>query len=289
MTATKNNEVATINYEVNGENVKLSPALVKQYLVNGNGNVSDQEVVMFMQLCRYQKLNPFLNEAYLVKFGNQPASIITSKEAFMKRAENNKHYKGFKAGIVVARGDEMKHIDGAIKMPKDVLIGAWAEVYRDDRDEPIHVEISLDEFSKGQATWKQMPMNMIRKTALVNALREAFPESLGAMYTEDDKQPMREVDAQEVRSDDDKQSTLNDLISDDKTALSKPKKNKTAKNAQGVKSEELDVDKLSEDIDNNKEQETKEVEQDDNTSDSNQPEEEQQGSLFDQIDAINGR
>lgn len=205
-------EVATINYEVNNEEVKLSPAMVRKYLVNGNGKVTDQEVVMFMQLCRYQKLNPFLKEAYLVKFGNQAASIITSKEAFMKRAENNKHYKGFKAGIVVARGEEMKHLDGAIKMPKDELIGAWAEVYRDDRDEPSHVEISLEEFSKGQATWKQMPMNMIRKTALVNALREAFPENLGSLYTEDDKQPIQEVQATEENE---SKPTVDDLLNDE--------------------------------------------------------------------------
>ena len=210
MTNTK--EVATINYEVNNEEVKLSPSMVRKYLVNGNGKVTDQEVVMFMQLCRYQKLNPFLKEAYLVKFGNQAASIITSKEAFMKRAENNKHYKGFKAGIVVARGEEMKHLDGAIKMPKDELIGAWAEVYRDDRDEPSHVEISLEEFSKGQATWKQMPMNMIRKTALVNALREAFPENLGSLYTEDDKQPIQEVQATEET---DSKPTVDDLLNDE--------------------------------------------------------------------------
>ena len=31
-----------------------------------------------------------------------------------------------------------------------------------------------------------MPATMIRTTALVNALREAFPEDLGNMYTEDD-------------------------------------------------------------------------------------------------------
>ncbi|MFA9494242.1 recombinase RecT, partial [Streptococcus sp. E17BB] len=36
------------------------------------------------------------------------------------------------------------------------------------------------------STWNSMPATMIRKTALVNALREAFPEDLGNMYTEDD-------------------------------------------------------------------------------------------------------
>lgn len=181
-----------IEYEVNGEQVKLSGNMVKQFLVSGQGNVSDQEVVMFLQLCRYQHLNPFLNEAYLVKFGSNPAQIIVSKDAFMKRAENNKHYRGFKAGVVVARDEDIKYLPGAIKLPKDVLIGGWAEVKRDDRDEPVRTEISMNEFSKSQATWKSMPMNMIRKTAIVNCLREAFPETLGAMYTEDDKPPVNQ-------------------------------------------------------------------------------------------------
>lgn len=88
--------VNPMQFEVNGEQVKLSGNTVKQYLVRGNGTVSDQEVVMFMQLCKFQKLNPFLNEAYLIKFGSQPAQIIVSKEAFMKRAETHPKYQAFK-------------------------------------------------------------------------------------------------------------------------------------------------------------------------------------------------
>lgn len=265
MTNTK--EVATINYEVNNEEVKLSPTMVRKYLVNGNGKVTDQEVVMFMQLCRYQKLNPFLKEAYLVKFGNQAASIITSKEAFMKRAENNKHYKGFKAGIVVARGEEMKHLDGAIKMPKDELIGAWAEVYRDDRDEPSHVEISLEEFSKGQATWKQMPMNMIRKTALVNALREAFPENLGSLYTEDDKQPVQEIQPEEEQP---KAAKVSDLFDTEDKNEAEP-----IKEAEVSEPQELNVDELMAEMKANN-GDKKEV-----TDNGNEGNESEQESLFD--------
>lgn len=173
-------------FEVNGEPVKLSGNMVKQYLVRGNGEVTDQELVMFINLCKYQKLNPFLNEAYLVKFGSQPAQIITSKEAFMKRAENHPNYEGFEAGIIVERDGDLKEIEGAVKLSNDKLIGGWAKIYRSDRQKPITARISLEEFGKGQATWKQMPLNMIRKSAIVNAQREAFPETLGALYTEDD-------------------------------------------------------------------------------------------------------
>ena len=181
-----------MQFEVNGETVKLSGAMVKDYLVRGNGDVSDQELVMFMNLCKFQKLNPFLNEAYLIKFGSQPAQIIVSKEAFMKRAENHPKYEGFEAGIIVERNDDLVEVEGAVKLSNDKLIGGWAKIYRSDRKKPITTRISLDEFSKGQATWKAMPLNMIRKSAIVNAQREAFPETLGALYTEDDAQTQTE-------------------------------------------------------------------------------------------------
>src|SRR5699024_5659559 len=101
------------------------------------GNVTDQELVMFLNLCKFQKLNPFLNEAYLIKFGKQPAQIITSKEAFMKRAESHPKYEGFEAGIIVERNGEMKELEGAVKLPNDKLIGGWAKVQKSDRKQPI--------------------------------------------------------------------------------------------------------------------------------------------------------
>jgi hypothetical protein len=104
----------------------------------------------------------------------------------MKRAESNEHYAGLEAGIVVEREGQIVNIEGAVKLPTDKLIGGWAKVFRDDRKVPVKVQISYEEFSKGQATWKQMPMNMIRKTAIVNAMREAFPGNLGNMYTEEE-------------------------------------------------------------------------------------------------------
>ena len=103
-----------VEFEVNGNDVKLTGNTVAKYLTRGNGNVSEQEVVMFINLCKFQKLNPFLNEAYLIKFGNQPAQIIVSKEAFMKRAESHPQYDGMEAGIIVERGDEMIEIEGAV-------------------------------------------------------------------------------------------------------------------------------------------------------------------------------
>jgi len=73
-----------------GEEVSLSADIIKRYLVSGDpSKVTDQEVMMFLKLCQYQKLNPFLNEAYLVKFGNEKAQIIVGKDVFMRRLSNS--------------------------------------------------------------------------------------------------------------------------------------------------------------------------------------------------------
>ena len=183
-----NNKNNIIEYESNGEMLKISPEIIREY-ISVDKSVTQQEVFMFMQLCRFQHLNPFLNEAYLVKYNGRPAQIIVSKEAFMKKAENNKNYDGLEAGCIVYRNNELIYTKGAFILPQDQLLGAWADVYRKDRKHPLHVEISVSEFGKVQSTWKTMPANMIRKTAIVNALREAFPQDLGAMYTDDDKNP----------------------------------------------------------------------------------------------------
>lgn len=213
------NQEHSVTFQANGEDVKLAPSTVRNYLVSGDGKVTDQEVVMFINLCKYQHLNPFLNEAYIVKFGSRPAQLITSKEAFMKRAEANEHFRGSKAGVIVVRNNEIIYSQGAFALPSDTIVGGWAEVKRDDREEPIHIEISFEEFNKKQATWKDMPANMIRKTALVNALREAFPDSLGSLYTEDDKSETASVvPNQAERKQAQKESAASSLIN---KALSK--------------------------------------------------------------------
>lgn len=183
-----------LTYTAGGQEIKLSPDSVSQFVTKGNGNITREEAYNFIQLCRYAELNPFLNEAYIIKFGNQPAQLITGKEAFMKRAERQKNYNGFKAGIVVFNTkDEIEEREGTIIIDgKEQLLGGWAIVYRKDRDHEYKVTINFDEFAKRknsgelQSTWATMPANMIRKSALVNALREAFPDQLGAMYTEDE-------------------------------------------------------------------------------------------------------
>lgn len=190
LTKAPEQEKGLTEYECGGQMVKISPSLIKKYLVNGNGQVTDQEVMMFLSLCRFQKLNPFLREAYLIKYGNQPATIVTGKEAFMKRAMRSPNYAGQEAGVVVVNDETgmMENRVGTIVLEGETLVGGWAKVYVKGWAQPLMVTVAFDEYclkkdGKPASNWAVKPATMIRKVALVQALREAFPEDLGGLYT----------------------------------------------------------------------------------------------------------
>lgn len=179
-----------ITYQVNGEDVTLSPSIVRDYLTNGNGNVTDQEIVYFLNLCKYQKLNPLTKEVYLVKYGNQPATIITGKDALLKRAMRNPKYAGHQAGVVV-RNNETKELEyriGSLVLDTETLVGGWAKTFVKGFEQPIESSVSINEYigftkeGNVNSMWSSKPGTMIRKVALVTSLRESFPEDLGEMY-----------------------------------------------------------------------------------------------------------
>lgn len=177
----------TVIYQSAGNEVILSYEIVRNYLVRGNGQVLDSDIVQFISLCRYNQLNPFLNEAYLVKFGTTPATMVVSKEAFFKRAEDNENYEGVQSGVIVSRNNEVLELEGAFYLDTDKLLGGWAKVYRSDRKFPLVAKVLLSEYDKGQSVWKEKRGTMISKVAKVQALREAFPAQLGALYTQEEQ------------------------------------------------------------------------------------------------------
>lgn len=189
-----------VEYEANGEMVCISPSMVKKYLVSGGGNVTDGEVMMFISLCRFQHLNPFLKEAYLIKYGsNDPATIVTGKDVFTKRAEANPNYKGKKAGVIVQKDDgTVEEREGTMVLPSEKLVGGWARVFIKDK-EPEYQSVSFDEYAgkKKDGTlnsqWAKKPATMIRKVAVVQALREAFPDRFQGLYAQEEMATVNDV------------------------------------------------------------------------------------------------
>ena len=94
---------SAVTFTAGGQQITLTPETVKAYLVSGDPqNVTYQELAMFINLCKFNGLNPWLREAYLIKFGTSPATMVVGKEAYMKRAEAHQAYDGFEAGVLMS-------------------------------------------------------------------------------------------------------------------------------------------------------------------------------------------
>ena len=140
-------------------------------------------------MCKARKLNPFLREAYCIKYGNQPAALVVGKDAVLKRAIRHPQYNGRENGVIVQTEDgEVVERKGAFKLDEEKLVGGWAKVYRKNWEFPTYVSVSLSEAiqtkkdGEANSNWKNKPATMIEKVAVVRALRETFIEELGGMY-----------------------------------------------------------------------------------------------------------
>ncbi|MGN1358693.1 MAG: phage recombination protein Bet [Bacilli bacterium] len=194
-----------VKYEVDGQEIQLDPMTVRKYLVNGN-NVSDSEVKLFIELCKAQKLNPFTRDAYLVKYGTSPAQIVTGKDAFTKRAESNPDYAGKQAGIIVINlKKDVEYREGTFYLKgREELVGGWAKVFFKSNKGTERSTVSLDEYTTNKNLWATKPATMIRKVAVVQALREAFPSALSQLYIEeemgiDEELPKDHINPEEER------------------------------------------------------------------------------------------
>lgn len=176
-------------YEVDGETIKLTPSIVQNYIVGSGSQITLPEFKFFTSLCKARSLNPFLKEAYCIKFGNNPAQIVVGKDAVLKRAIRNKDYNGMESGIIVLNANnEVIERKGTFKLKEEILVGGWARVYRKNWAFPTYSSVSFDEVAqktrdgKLNANWAGKGATMVEKVAKVRALRETFIEDLGGMY-----------------------------------------------------------------------------------------------------------
>lgn len=183
------NALALAEFTLEGGQV-LNAVTVKNYICP---EATQQEILYFLELCKAQGLNPFIRDAYLVKYGSQPAQIIVGKDVFIKKAYSSGVLRYMKAGIVVA--DKNRNIterEGTIKFDDEMLLGGWCEVSRTDREFPIHHTVNFNEYvgrkkdGSVNSMWSSKPCTMIRKVAQSQCLREAFPDELRGLYQEEE-------------------------------------------------------------------------------------------------------
>jgi len=186
-------EKGVVKYQArDGQEVTLSFQNVKQYLVSGNKEaVTNQELMYFLGICKSRGLNPFKKDAYLIKYGNDPAAIITSIDYFRSRAKAQPDCVGWKKGIIIQNGDGTLKDSAGIILDGETLVGGFFEAQPEGWKTPFRLEVNLKGYIKktkeGRTTrfWEaDNQPTMISKVAEGQGLRSLWPDEFQGIYEE---------------------------------------------------------------------------------------------------------
>jgi len=128
-------------------------------------NATDAELEMFRLLAQANNLDPAKREIYFVKYGNK-ANYVTGYQVYLTRAAQSKLLDGWDVVVGEKAGK-----------PESATI----TIYRKDMSKPIVWHVLASEFNSGQANWMKMPTFMLKKVAMGQGFRLAFPEYLSGM------------------------------------------------------------------------------------------------------------
>ena len=148
---------------------------------------NDSELKMFLSIAGTYGLDPFLHEIWFVQMRGRN-TIITSRDGYLKIANRTPAFDGMVSDVVFSNdkfykeGDSVKHLYNAAN--RGQIIGAYATVYRKDRNHPAYCFAQFREYNKGGGVWSQYPSAMIQKVAESMALKRAF--SISGLVTEEE-------------------------------------------------------------------------------------------------------
>lgn len=171
LTTTSNN----LPDEFNHEQIDL----IKNQICKG---ASDDELKLFIQVCKKTGLDPFSKQIYSIPRGNV-RTIQTSIDGFRLIAERTGRYTpGREPTYSYDKNGNLISATSYIK--KQTKDGTWHEVA---------ATAYFSEYNGNNSFWKKMPHLMLAKCAESLALRKAFPAEMSGLYGEEE---MHQADAE---------------------------------------------------------------------------------------------
>lgn len=163
----KAGELANIEpIEIEVEKIVLTVEEVRQHIAP---TATTTELFWFMGKCRTYGLNPLKDEIYFIKYGTEPGKAVINYLTYVKRA--------LRTGLLTGWNVKLDKDDFGEK--------AVLTIYRRDWDEPFVWETYRHEFDQKRATWKAMPLHMLRVRVIGQGFRICFADELiGMPYTE---------------------------------------------------------------------------------------------------------
>jgi phage recombination protein Bet len=188
----ENKEIAT--QDAFGKLTRAQINLIKRTIAK---DASDDELRMFIQICKGANINPFLRQAHLVPFwdskeGKERRAIIIGIDGYRAIAESGGQYAGNDDPI--CEGELEINIAATEKVAAKKMIvpvKATATVYKviGNQRYPFSASARWDEYYPGAKKgnrWHAMPYLMLGKCAEALALRKAFPKLLSGIYAQEE-------------------------------------------------------------------------------------------------------
>ena len=143
---------------------------VRQFLGVDDTKLTKQQSDLFLSVAVRSQLDPFRREIYAIPYNGQ-MSIVTAYTVYIQRANRSGLLNGY--SVLLERDDAGKPV------------AATVTIHRKDWEHPFEWTVEAAEFRKNTATWKDMPGHMLKKTAIGQAFRLAFPDDCaGLPYTQ---------------------------------------------------------------------------------------------------------
>lgn len=129
--------------------------------------LTDAEFLLFAEVCKATGLNPITKEIWPIKV-NGRLQPMTGINGFLRIANSHTQFDGMEVSF---------EWDGK------ALVSCTVKVHRKDRKFPSVATAYWSEYAKQTPIWRTMPTVMLSKCAKSLAIREAFIQELGGLYT----------------------------------------------------------------------------------------------------------
>lgn len=159
-----------------------------------DANLSPSELALFAQVCKRTELDPFRKQIYAVRYkANAPVTFQTGIDGFRVIAKRSGKLRGILAPEWCGEDGDWKDVWLSDEPP----VAARVAVRHQDYDDPVvgialykeYVATRFDQKLQQyvpNSQWTQRPAHMLAKCAEALAIRRAFPDDVGGVYTDDE-------------------------------------------------------------------------------------------------------
>lgn len=143
---------------------------------------TDDELALFVQVCKKRELDPFARQIYAIKRGDQ-MTIQVSIDGLRLQAQRSGKYKGQSTPLFCGADGVWTDVWLASIPP----VAAKVSIYHADFVEPMVCVARYASYSQtANNLWKTMPDVMLAKCAEGLAIRKAFPLETSGLYLEEE-------------------------------------------------------------------------------------------------------